>query len=444
MKQSHVASMKAVRTVLDLVASEIEPRARKAVFLVSKDGHMKLTFAVVKKKEKEDTESPMVTASFDVDGHADGDFTLPLSKTMLEGMKSLSVEEESLVFEITDRHVKISGNGEHQETYGPAQGVPDESPRLFLSYGTYSSSQLAHAMRSVALASGIVPEPSNSTAIQGDGAYLNFTAGEETRRAFQRLENGTKPKGTLEALCPPFFVAPLIDFLRNVDDWVELCFDSQNLSIEHERFEIVIHRHTDFVIKEAPLPVSDGQGGVLFRLNPSHTQSLLRLADMVSSYDRSALLKLAPFEDGVLAQPGFSDEVELNFHLPVEKVAGTNGCTIEVAAEDFSRALESVRIQAGRDQRVDVETDSSVSVSVKRQGDLNYRFDVAQMERQRHQLRSRIDIYAAVSGQYNLIRKTQCRRVLLSHYALPPSVKDNPHMSSARFSKSTAWPTRTS
>ena len=418
--------------VIELLKSSIENRAKKHVFLKSEEGSLQVYLVVTKKKDgtsqEDSVESPVITARFEIEGHANTNECVSLSSDLLTELSRLSDRSPSLLLEITETEITVNKGTPLEYSETRVQQTTPSLPEISTDHpcGTLSSQELAKALHAVSSAAGKVPDASNGTAFIGEGDFLYILAGDTTRRASWRIQGENAKLDGVQALCPQYFVSTLSSFLRKKNEEITIDFDGASFALHGGGDVIVLHRHTDFeVVAFAGSSSLNPSHGVNVRLSGNNVHDLRRVAEITSSFESKGVVSLSKDGEEIKAQVYFSDGGEWHSRIPVENVTGINGDKVSVAARDLKQALRSTHL-VDNNQRIYMHTNGSASLSVTRTGDPNYAFDLSQIERKEYPLREKVGIYAAVSGQYDIIRRTVCKRILLSHHTLPPSIKADP------------------
>ena len=412
---------------VELANGAVENRAQKQVVLDAHEGRISLLHGVWKKKEKEDQETPVVIAEYEIGGHADRDGSVVLSSSVLSHMADKLKTHDQLVVTVgaEEISVKTGDELEYTETLSPVEHPPFAFSWNAFPVGTFSSSQLAQAMEAVGYAAGIIPEASNSTAFTKRGDALELLAGHTTRRALCRIKGLENHQDELQALCPSYFARGLVRFFREIGEQVEIARGETSMMLRGAQFTVEIHAFTEYTLDAAEHPSPSGEG-VLYRLNGENISMLSALTAVVAGYEKHGSVRLAKEGQAMVVRNFFSDGSEFHYKIPVDKVAGGDGHVIEVACEDLKRAFEGTRVRNVTKQPVYLHANGGHSVSMRRAGDPDFSFDIAQLGRRQYALRPRIKVYAAVSGDYDIIGKTVCQRILISHYSLPDQFKNPP------------------
>ena len=412
---------------VELVNGAVENRARKRVVLSVREGRISLLHGVWKKKEKDDRETPVIIAEYEIGGHADRDGSVVLSSSVLSHIAGKLKTHNELVLTVGEEQISIKTGDEleYSETLSPVEYPGYAFSRDVSPVGTFSSSQLAQAMEAVGYAAGIIPEASNSTAFTKRGDALELLAGHTTRRALCRIKGFEACHDELQALCPSYFARGLVRFFKEIGEQVEIARGETSMLLNGAQFTIEIHAFTEFSLVAVEHPSPSGEG-VLYRLNGENISMLSALTAVVAGYEKHGSVRLAKEGKAMVVRNFFSDGSEFHYKIPVEKVAGEEGHVIEIASEDLKRAFEGTRVRNVTKQPVYLHSNGEHSVSMRRAGDPDFSFDIAQLRRNAYALRPRISVYAAVSGDYGIIRDTVCQRILLSHYSLPDQFKNPP------------------
>ena len=418
-----------LKRTIDLVSGATENRARKWVVLRARDGAISLLHSVWKKKEGDREETPVIIGEYEIGkSHADEDLSVVLSPSVLSHIKDDLRTHDGLVLKVNDDEITVSTEDglEFTKTRKEEDMPPFSMEAPQSSVGTYSSSQLGKAMEAVAYAAGIIPEASNSTAfIKRDNA-LELLAGTTTRRAYVRITGFHDYADELSALCPSFFARNLVGFFKEIEEEVEMARGEDTMILRGAQFRLEIHPFADFHLRPAEHVSSDDE--VLYRLKGDSISMLSAMTALVSGYEKESSIEIASDKQAMVVCNQFSDGVEFNFKIPVENVSGANGRVVEIKADDLKRAFKSTSIRNAKREPIYIHTNGHHSVSMRRVGDANFSFEMAQLDRRQYALRDRIKVYGATSPDPKLISSTVCRNILLSHYTLPKKYKKAPEL----------------
>ena len=411
-----------------LASGAVENRAHKYVVLDAHEGRISLLHSVWKKKEKEESESPVIVAEYEIGGQANQDGSVVLSSSVLSYIADKLKTHDELVITVSEDEISIRTDDqlEYTETLNTGEYPPFTFSWNTSPVGTFSSSQLARAMEAVGYAAGIIPEASNSTAFAKRGDALELLAGTATRSAICRIKGFEACQDDLQALCPLYFARGLVRFFKEIGEQVEISKGPTSMVLRGAQFRIEIHAFTEFSLVTVEHPSPPGEG-VLYRLNSENISMLSALTAVVAGYEKGGSVRLAKEGQAMIVRNFFSDGSEFHYKIPVDKVAGGGeGHVIEIASDDLKRGFESTRVRNVTKQPVYIQSNGEHSVSMRRVGDPDFSFDIAQLRRNAYSLRPRISVYAAVSGDYGIIKETVCKRILISHYSLPDEYKTPP------------------
>ena len=410
-----------------LANGAVENRAQKYVVLDVSERKVSLLHSVWKKKEKEEMETPVIVAQYEIGGEADRDGSVALSSSVLSHMEKQLRLHNELVITVDKGQISIRTEDKlvYTETLNDVELPPFTFSQNTSPVGTYSSLQLAQAMEAVGNAAGIIPEASNSTAFTKRGDSLELLAGHTTRRAVCRIMGFEGCHDELQALCPSYFARSLVRFFKEIGEQVEIARGQMSMMLRGAQFTIEIHTFTEFAMHTLKHP-SPSREDVLYRLNSENISMLSALTAVVAGYEKGGSVRLAKDNQSMVIQNFFSDGSEFHYKIPVDRIAGGDGNVIEIASDDLRRGFESTRVRNVTKQPVYIQSNQDHSVTMRHAGDPDFSFDIAQLRRHEYGLRPRIKIYAAVSGDYDIIRKTVCKRILVSHYSLPDRYKIPP------------------
>lgn len=424
----HIPGDPHLSLALDTVSASVEPLAKKHVWLSQHGEKLYLHCIIEKKRESDSTQYPVLYMDFALEATGQLDGIVPLSPSLIEQIAETLKAAGEVDIEIGDDEVSVTAEG-HQRYSEQLSGK--EIPLMGLAcpledYGTVWSPDLARALDEILPATDTVPGAGASIALVADGHTLTATAGSYTRRASFQVEGQGDAKPQVKALWPKYWIEKSIRFLLKAECEIRLKADGETLLLSGENLALALYPHTACeVITHSSL--TSAPGSALYLLDPGAAGQIVNVIDAARTHHRAPTLFLS-YDDGYLhiRYEASGGGPALSIPVQIEKGLGTEGQVIEVGGEDFKNALTSAVRYASSRTRIFIDIKDGQAVHIGRIGRPNFSFEVAQITRRPFIKHDHVEIYAALGGQYRVIAKSLCRRVLLSHYHLPPVIKDNP------------------
>ena len=421
-----------LKRIVNIVGGAVENRARKWVVLRAEEGRLSLIHTICKKQDGDQQETPVIIAEYQIDsGHADKAVSVLLSPSVLSQIKeslhthnrlSLRIEEDEITI-LTDDGLECT------KTHRPVDVPPFSMEKVPSPVDTCSSLRLGKAMDAVAYATGIIPEASNSTAFVKQGGMLVLFAGHTTRRAHTRITGLNTDAADFRALCPAYFARDLVRFFKAIDQPIEMARGQHSLIFRHNQtapFHIELRALDGFDLRSVEPSPSESE--VSYHLKGEGISMLSGLAALASGYEKESSIQITRNEQAMDVRNQFADGVEVKVTIPTDQLSGTDGHVVEVKADDLKRAFKSTSLRNTQRESIAIRTNGRHSVSIRQASDANCAFEIAQLDRKQYDLRDRIKVYGATSPDPHLISNTVCKRILLSHYALPKKYKKSPEL----------------
>jgi hypothetical protein len=424
----HIPGDPHVSLALDIVSASIEPLAKKHVWLAQHDDQLYLHCVIEKKRESDGSQFPVLFTDVAVDAIGKLDGIVPLSPSLLEQMIETSKAAGEIDIEVGEDEVSISAEG-HQRYSEQLAGKT--IPLMGLTcpledYGTVWSPDLGRALDEILLATDTVPGAGASIALVADGRTITATAGSYTRRASFQVKGQGDTKPEVKVLWPKYFVANLARFLLAAECEVKIKSDGEALLLSGENFTLALCPNIGYqVITHSSL--TSAPGTAVYLLDPEDARQVVNVIDAARTHHRDPSLFL--WYDGGYLHTRYEASgggPALSIPVQIEKGLGAKKHIIEVGGDDLKNALQSSILYASGATRIFLDIKGDQTVHIGRIGRPNFSFELSQITRRPFAKHDRVEIYAALGGQYRAIAKSLCRRVLLSHYHLPPSVKNDP------------------